>query len=230
MKYIFTSLLVIILSSTICVGQETKDRILYSQAQSLDTSITPDFYQVEIAICEYFIYSKGRRESKSTKISIDSVKQLLLAELDKAAVRCPITLSQVIDRDFQTYPAEAILKASFRFNIALKDSLEIIYKALAQNMPISSLRRFEVVPILSQITIRKVQAAMEKIALEKVTNDALQFAERNKYSIQKIENYEIEFRKKDTYEDYYFVQQKALNISYMNPVYTLNVKHTFLLK
>ena len=210
-------------------AQDIKDKTRYSQAQSLDTSISPDFYEVEVTASEYYEYPEKKRNSKAIKIEMDSVKKMLLAELEKIGVKDNVLLSKIVDRDYQSYTAEALLKISYRFKVVSRDSVEIIYKTMIKNMPIASLRRFDVTPVLTPATIKKAQTELEIIALARAKNDAQKFAEENKLSLQNIENYEVEFSRKYNYEDYYNTQGKSLNISFLHLVYTLTVKHTFLL-
>ncbi|MEO6233351.1 MAG: hypothetical protein ABJB11_08230 [Ferruginibacter sp.] len=157
-------------------GQDLKDKTRYSQAQSLDTSIIPDFYEVEVTVSEFYIYPEEKRNSKTIKIDLDSTKQMLLSELAKVGIKNKILLSQIIDRDYQSYTAQALLKASYKFNVTSKDSIEIIYKALTVDLPIASLRRFDVTPILMPSTIKKAQTDLETIALDRVNLDVKRFA------------------------------------------------------
>lgn len=220
---------IVLIAFKISYSQDLKDKVLYSQGQSIDTSINPDYYAIEITVSEFFSYNDERKNKQSTKILIDSVRQLLLLQLTKFVDKNELILSEIFDRDYKTYGNEIFLKASYRLTVDTKEKVESIFKAITENFPLSALQGIEVRPKLNQSTIKKAQIELEKIALERVTNDVKNYAERNKMIVQKIENYEIEFGQKNNYDSYY-LQPRQINISFLAPVFTLTVKHTFSLK
>lgn len=226
-KYIF---LLTLFFFKISIAQEPKDQTLYSQSQAIDTSIKPDYFQVEIGICEFYQYS-GKKKFTSTKIDLDSVKRIFMDELLKLGVTKLPALTKISGRDYQTYTSVELFLATYELSLSSIDSIEILYRSLVADMPIPSLRRIKVTPVVTQENIKKAQIALEATALERAKIDAKKFADSNKVTIQKIENYQLGFIKKERFDsDFYNEQNKAINISYANPVYTLNVFYTFKLK
>ena len=195
------------------------------------TSLTPDYFKVEVSISEFYQYSNKKRDYSSTKFSLDTVKQFFLTELKKLGIfKVPI-LAHISERDDQQYRSEALFQGTYEFNLTTSDSVEMLYKSLSANMPALSLRRIKVTPTVTLENIKKAQIALEAIALERARADAQKFADSNKVSILKIDNYQLGFTKKERYDaEYLNGQARAFNITYSNPIYTLNVYYTFKLK
>ena len=210
-------------------GQEPTDITSYSQSQSIDTSIRPDYFQVEIGVCEYYQY--GKRKQDVTKITLDSVKLTFFTELQKLGIKRIPSLTKISGRDYQTYTQEELFIATYEFQLNSIDSVEMLYKSLVSSMPIPSIKRIRVVPQVTPETIKKAQIALEAIALKRAKSDAQNFADSNNFKIQKIESYQLSFIKKERFDEEYLTQQnKAISISYVNPVYLLNVYYSFKLK
>lgn len=213
-------------------SQDNKQFMSYSQAQSIDTAIKPDYYVVELTLIEFRTYDDNSKNRKYFQVTLDSIQKKLFDLLENYVNEKEIRISSLINREYSItshgFPEDS-KKATFKFSLSSIESIKSVFNIVSDNIPIEALKTFDVKPKISKITFEKMQKIMEKIAYEKVLKDVKEYAEFHKVNIQRVDNYEVEFREKMS-NDYYFSQMKVYNVSFVEPVYTLTVKHTFSLK
>jgi hypothetical protein len=216
----------------VALSQDNKQCMTYTQGQSFDTAIKPDYYVIELTLTEFRTYDDNNKNRKYFQVTLDSIQRNLFSLLENYVSEKEIRISSLINREYNItshgFP-EDNKKATFKFILSSIESIKSVFNIISDNIPFEAIKTFEVKPKINKNTFESMQKVMEKIAYEKVLKDVKEYAEFHKVNIQRVDNYEVEFREKMS-NDYYFSQMKVYNVSFIEPVYTLIVKHTFSLK
>jgi hypothetical protein len=203
------------------------DNTTFSNVQMLDTSITPDYFLVEISITEFYRYYGKRRNSFSTKVVIDTAKELLLFELRKLG----ITNSRLIKiaEPSEYHYGNSPLQATYEFMVNSIDSLENICRLLTAALP-QCLSKVKGVPMVTEQRLERIKADLETRALNKAKIAAEKFGAANSLKVQKIAFYQATLNKKSEFYGYSINDAARFSIDYDKPVYTLYGNYSFYLK
>lgn len=232
MKSPLLTIFIVLVSFSRSTSQSNCDSLShYSQQISLDTAISPDYYEIEIKVAEIRQYTGKGKKRKSYTISIDSINQIIRTQLFKAGINVPINLIQISEVDTR-YPYYDLFQGTFQLTLSSKNDIELVFNTLLETFK-ENFKGMVVNPNINAERLDLIKKEMEAKVFQIIKTGAEEFALKNNVEIVRNSQYIFGFHKKyitGELDSYGYVKTKAFNISFSNPVYVIDFNGSFELK
>jgi len=228
MKFVNSLLLLVLFSMGSSAQEKPEKQLVYTL--TLDSTLKPDFYQVNISVSEYIQYERlSKKETRASVVPLDTLVQKLLNHLSEMRFTQKIEKSSISEIDnpdnyYQSRSSQKLFQITYNFRVANKDSIDYLFKNLDRKI-ISGMR---IDPEVYDETVEQARQLLVGKGMKLVDLYANQIAERMNQKITKSK-YSILFYDGGNNSNFYDGSKKFL-IDYKDINYRLSISYTYSLE
>lgn len=176
-----TLFLLTILTCLDTASQE-KETKFFQFNLTLDTLVSPDFYDVKISVAESVSYIKEKKHYYAHITPLDSLEAALTGYLGKMGFASNLQrslITEVQQGNMYSRSEKKLFEVSYFFNVKTQDSVEMLFKNLDRNM----ISGIIITPNLEKQTQERIRDMLTISGIARSKQYATQMAQQNNQQI-----------------------------------------------